>query len=183
MPETTPTPVTVTPRTAFVAVGSNIEPARNIASALAALARLVEVTGTSAFYRTAPVGRPEQPAFYNGVWRIETALAPAAVKFDVLRRIESDLGRHRTQDKYAARSIDLDLILYDDVVIDTPDLRLPDPEIIERSFVAVPLLELSPALVLPDTGKRLDSLPVARSTRGLEKLDPFTEQLRNRLKK
>ena len=170
-------------RTAFVAVGSNIEPERNIPAALEALARFVRVTGSSTFYRTAPVARPGQPAFYNGVFQAQTGLAARALKFDVLRPIEERLGRVRTADKDAPRTIDLDLLLCGDEVIDTPELRLPDPEIRVRPFVAVPLLELCPELLLPGTGEPLRAFPAARASQALERLTEFTHQLRKRLEK
>lgn len=145
---------------AFVGVGSNIEPRRNIQAALVRLARRVRVTGVSTFYRTPALDRPDQPAFLNGVWRIETDLAPRALKLDVLRGIERSLGRVRTADRYAPRTIDLDLLLYGDLTVDEPDLRIPDPDIRKRPFIVVPLLELAPDLVMPDTG-----LPPARVAR------------------
>ena len=76
----------------------------------------------------------------------------------MLRRIESELGRVRSADRYAPRTIDLDLLLYGDLVIDEPGLRIPDPDIRIRPFIAVPLLELEPGLVMPDTGEAIAGL-------------------------
>lgn len=142
----------------LVAVGSNIEPERNVPAALDMLSHQARLTGVSTFYRTASLGRPEQPSFLNGVVRIETRLSARALKFDVLRAIERRLGRVRTQDAFAPRPIDLDTALYGHEVIDEPDLRVPDPDIRERPFLAIPLLELEPDLVLSDTGEKLASL-------------------------
>jgi dihydroneopterin aldolase/2-amino-4-hydroxy-6-hydroxymethyldihydropteridine diphosphokinase len=147
-----------TPARAFVAVGSNIEPERHIPAAAELLAQHVRITGVSAFYRTPAVGRPEQPAFLNGVLRIETPIPPRTLKFDVLRAIETRLGRVRTADPFAARCVDLDLALYGTQVIREPDLHIPDPDIRSRPFLAIPLRELEPDLVLPDTGQTLASI-------------------------
>lgn len=166
---------------AYIAVGSNIEPEENIPKALEKLKRNVRVKTTSTFYRTMPIGRPEQDAFLNGIWEIETKKTAHALKFDVLRRIETEIGRMRTDDKYAARTIDLDIALYGDLVIDAPDFQIPDPDIRTRPFIAVPLLELAPALVLPDTGEQLASIAIAPEIAGLEPVDDFTASLRERI--
>jgi 2-amino-4-hydroxy-6-hydroxymethyldihydropteridine diphosphokinase len=166
---------------AYIAVGSNIRPEENIPAALDRLRRAVRVTASSTFYRTAALDRPGDPDFLNGVWRIETELPACALKFDVLRRIEDALGRTRGADRYAPRTIDLDLLLHGEAVIAEPGLRIPDPDIRARVFLAVPLLELAPALVLPDTGESLASLPVARAGSGLTPDVSLTELLRKRI--
>lgn len=163
---------------AFVSVGANIDPERNVVEALRLLGRRVRVTGVSTFYRTMAVGRPEQQDFLNGVWKVATDIAPRSLKFDVLRDIEQQLGRVRTTDKYAARTIDLDVILHGHAVIDEPDLHIPDPDIRTRAFVAVPLLELAPELRLPDTGEALATLVGEPQKRCLQPDIPFTNQLR-----
>ena len=97
------------PVDAFIAVGSNIEPSRHVTQALRLLQDRVEVVALSTFYWTSPVDRPGQPRFLNGVWRVHTAIPPKKLKFEVLRGIESRLGRVRTADKSAPRTIDLDI--------------------------------------------------------------------------
>jgi 2-amino-4-hydroxy-6-hydroxymethyldihydropteridine diphosphokinase len=163
---------------AFVAVGSNIEPETNVPRALAFLKTQVLIAAVSTFYRTTAVDRPGQPDFVNGVIRIRTTRPPREVKFDVLRRVEDELGRVRTGDKYAPRTIDLDLIVYDTMVIDKPDLHLPDPAIRVYPFVAIPLLELACDLVLPDTQIALADEPITKSSIGLRPMPVFTESLR-----
>lgn len=162
----------------FLGVGSNIDPRRNLLKALEALVRRVRVTGLSSVYRTAPIDRSEQPAFLNCVWRIETAVSAFGLKFDLLMAIEEELGRVRTADRYAARTIDLDILLYGEAVIDQPDLRVPDPDIRVRPFIAVPLLELAPELVLPDTGERLSLLVQGMDSSGLTPVAEVTSELR-----
>jgi 2-amino-4-hydroxy-6-hydroxymethyldihydropteridine diphosphokinase len=170
------------PVRAFIAVGSNIDPEHNIPAALDMLKARLDVTAVSTFYRTEPLGRPEQPAFINGVLEVRTGMDPRALRADVLRAVEASLGRVRTADKYAARPIDLDIALYGDLVTEEDGLVIPDPDIRERPFLAVPILELAPDLRMPDTGERVASLAVVRQTDGLEPVGELTEQLRGRLR-
>ena len=126
---------------AFISVGSNIEPEQNIVASLKLLTARTEVSGSSTFYRTEPVGRIDQPMFVNGVWLIRTHLEPVLVQNELLRPVEQMLDRRRTEDKFASRTIDLDLVLYDDLVCNEPNVRLPHPDI-ARPFVYGPILEL-----------------------------------------
>ena len=168
--------------TAFVGVGSNIEPAVNVPSALQMLRKRTKVEQVSTFYRTAPLSGRHQAMFVNGVLEIRTQLPPIELKFGVLRRIEENLGRIRTADANACREIDLDLLLYGDLVIDDECLKIPDPDIRDRPFVAIPLCELAPGLVLPDTGEYLRLLPIMNSPSPLEALDEFTASLKRSLR-
>jgi 2-amino-4-hydroxy-6-hydroxymethyldihydropteridine diphosphokinase len=170
--------MTQTPVDAFVAVGSNIRPEDNIPSALLRLKTYATVIAVSNFYKTVAVGTSAQPDFLNGVVKIQTDRSPRELKFEVLRSIEAQLGRVRSADKYAARTIDLDVILYGTLVIDEPDLHLPDPAIRSYPFVAIPLLELAPDLILPDTRTPLSHEPAAHQTSGLNFQRDFTDTLR-----
>lgn len=165
---------------ACIGIGSNVDPERNIPAALDLLAREVELLDVSTFYRTPPLGHPEQPEFLNGACRVAATMAPRALKFDVLRGIERKLGRVRTEDKYAPRTVDLDVLLYGGAVVDEEDLQIPDPEIRTRPFVAVPLLEVAPDAVLPDTGERLADVPAARQGESLRADISFSERIRER---
>jgi 2-amino-4-hydroxy-6-hydroxymethyldihydropteridine diphosphokinase len=163
---------------AFVAVGSNVHPEENVVRALTLLQTHVSIVAVSTFYGAPPVGRPDQPDFINGVVEIRTSRPPREVKFDVLRNIESQLGRVRSADKFAARTIDLDLILYGATVVDTPDLHLPDATIRTYPFVAIPLLELAPSLILPDTQTPLSEEPIIKAGGDMHPLAELTESLR-----
>jgi len=143
------------PVTVFIGVGANIDPETNILAALEALSGTVRITGVSTFYRTEAIGRPSQPAYLNGVVRAETERPPRALKFEVLREIEAALGRVRTEDRYAARPIDLDVLIYGDAVLDEPGLELPDPEVRERPFLAAGIEEIAPGLRWPGTSERI----------------------------
>lgn len=133
----------------YIGVGANIDPERNIPSALEALLRAgLMVTRSSGFYRTDPIGRPEQSPYANGVWQAKTGLAPHELKA-LLKRVERQLGRVRSSDKFAARQIDLDILLFDDLVLSDMEMSIPDPHILERAFLARCLIELDPGLRLP----------------------------------
>lgn len=162
--------------TAFIGVGSNIEPDIHIPQALERVHQIGRVTGVSTFYQTLPLRHKGQPLFTNGVWRIETSIPPRSLKYDWLRVIESDLGRVRVSDRYAPRTIDLDIVLHGEALIDEPGLTIPDPDIRLRPFIALPLLELEPHLVLPDTRE-----PLALIARQFDKtaLKPAVELTRH----
>jgi 2-amino-4-hydroxy-6-hydroxymethyldihydropteridine diphosphokinase len=163
---------------AFVAVGSNIEPERNVERGLERLARSVCIDRLSTFYRTSPVDGRESPPFINGMVELTTALAPLTLKLSVLRPIETELGRQRTADKYADRTLDLDLVLYGDLVTSSPELVLPDPELAQRPFLAFPLLELAPELRLPGSRASLSELAEALGASTMQPLVEYTEHLR-----
>ena len=162
----------------FIGVGSNIEPERNITDALLRLSKHVDITGISSFYKTVPLLRESQNDYLNGVWQISTSIPPRELKFGVLRTIEKELHRNRGTDKYAPRTIDLDILLYGDMVIQEGDLTIPDPDICKRSFIAFPLSELNPDLILPDTRKQLIDMLSMLSKGNMIPDTTFTEGLR-----
>ncbi len=172
----------VTPERVFVAVGSNIDPPVNVRAAIRGLALHTCIVAMSTVYRTEPEGRSGQPSFYNCVVEVRTEMRPQEFKFQVLRRIEADLGRQRTADKYAPRTIDLDLILYGDLVLVTSDLVLPDPQIAHRPFLAVPLSELAPDLKLPGTTSKMAELAAKLPSDKLRPLTAYTSRLRTDIK-
>ncbi|MEO8331873.1 MAG: 2-amino-4-hydroxy-6-hydroxymethyldihydropteridine diphosphokinase [Gallionella sp.] len=163
---------------AYIAIGSNIDPAENVRAAIRCLARQTRITGISMVYCTGAIGRPEQPHYYNCVVEIETDVPPAELKYTILRRIENDLGRKRTEDKYAPRTIDLDLIVYGDLTLDAQDIELPDPEILERPFLAIPLFELAPDLVLPGYNRRIREIAAKLPQDEMEPLQDYAGLLR-----
>lgn len=169
------------PVIAYIAVGSNILPEENVPAAVALLTEKLELMSISNFYRTKALHRCEQADYRNGVVAVRTALRPIEVRDQVLRPIEAQLKRKRSQDKYAARTVDLDLILYGDEVARKKGLNLPDPELRERPFIAVPLLELAPDLVLADDGTRLAELWAAQTTRDLYLDESLSDALKERL--
>ncbi len=163
---------------AFVGVGSNVEPAVNTEEAISMLARETQVTDISTVYLTEAEGRPGQPPYYNCVVEIETDLPPAELKYRILRGIEAKLGRVRTEDRYASRTVDLDLILYDELAMTSGDLTLPDPDIIRRPFLAIPLQELIPGATLPGSGQCIDDIAAGLAGIPMKALANYTKQIR-----
>lgn len=140
----------------IIALGSNIEPERHLKEAVQMLATRVYIRAASRVYESDPVdasgsANPDQEHFLNAALWIETPLRPSVLKYDVLRQIETDLGRVRTEDKYAPRPIDLDLVLYGNLIIERADpyLRLPDPDTLTRAYIAMPLADLAPDFIHP----------------------------------
>ncbi len=162
---------------AFLSVGSNVDPEENVSRAIGRLNGQVRITGVSTVYLTEPVGRPEQPPYYNCVIAIDTPLPPLELKRTVLRRIEDELGRTRSEDKFSPRTIDLDLILYGDVVMKTGELILPDPEIRSRPFLAGPLVELAPNLIMPDSKQPISAIASKMRGGGMKPLVAYTNRL------
>lgn len=178
MSDSTPRPVE-----AYISVGSNIDPRPNTARALAMLSQRMPLTGVSSFRRTESIGPDGQPdggpEFINGVVRVLVACVARSLKFDILRPIEASLGRadRNRAARFAPRTIDLDVVLYGEAVIDEPDLRIPSPDV-ERPFVAAGLLELEPELVLPGSGVVLSCLAGGSKWPGMTVDAELTAKLR-----
>ncbi len=156
--------------TAYVALGANIgEPTATVLSAFAALAGLPEsrVLGSSSLYRTTPVGLRNQPDFINAAAALETALSAEAL-LDALLDLEVRFGRHR-RDRNGPRTLDLDLLLYNDSEIDQPRLTVPHPRLHLRAFVLCPLAEIAPDLTIPGRGSVAAWLP-AVANQGIVRL-------------
>lgn len=136
---------------AYIGLGSNLGPReKNIAAALNALQRThgVRVEAASELYETDPVGGPDgQPKFINGAARLKTTLPPDRL-LAILQQIELSLGR-RPGPHWGPREIDLDLLLYDDLILSTENLTIPHPLMHERRFVLLPLTEIAPDVVHP----------------------------------
>ncbi|HEY0664813.1 MAG TPA: 2-amino-4-hydroxy-6-hydroxymethyldihydropteridine diphosphokinase [Gallionella sp.] len=159
---------------AFIGIGSNIDPANNVHAAILSLVRQTRLVGVSTVYYTDPFGPPGQPLYFNCVAEIETGLSPAQVKHAILRPIEDELQRKRTQDKYAPRTIDLDLIVYGDLAMEEGGIRLPDPDILERPFLAIPLAELAPDLVLAGYDRRIGAIAATMTRDGMKPLRNYS---------
>lgn len=166
---------------AFVSAGSNIEAEKNMRQALRLLVNDVRVRAVSTVYLTEPIGPPGRPPYYNCVIQIETALPPLVLKCHVLDRIEGELGRARSSDRYAPRTIDLDLILYDSVVLAEKELTLPDPDILRRPFLIAALRELAPDLVLPGTAVSIAEASKSVHFDTMKPLAAYTDTLRKEL--
>ena len=144
--------------TAFIALGSNLDdPAAQVKSAMTALEALplTRVLKCSSLYRSAPVGYLDQPDFINAVVQVETGFAPHAL-LDAMLVLEQARGRTR-EFANAPRTLDLDLLLYDDRVLHEHGLTLPHPQMHRRAFVLQPLLEIAPECVIPCVGSAADA--------------------------
>jgi 2-amino-4-hydroxy-6-hydroxymethyldihydropteridine diphosphokinase len=139
---------------AYVGLGANLGEREE--TIRAAVAELPDVVAVSPLRETDPVGVTDQPQFLNGVAALETELAPHEL-LDVLLAVERRLGRER-RERWGPRTIDLDLLLYGDEVIDEDGLKIPHPRQSERRFVLEPLADLAPQLVVPGLGRVEDLL-------------------------
>ena len=140
---------------AYIALGSNLgDKEKNLRRALLLLTQQgVEVVRVSSFLSTEPYGVTDQPQFLNAVACVRTSLTPLAL-LDVLLATELAMGRVRLR-HWGERNIDLDLLLYEDVVLDMPRLRLPHPDMQNRDFVLLPLAEIAPELKHPTLQKTI----------------------------
>lgn len=137
--------------TALVLLGSNLDPELVLPRARAELAKLGQVRAVSSVWVSPPTHRPEQPDFHNQACLLATTAQPAALRTS-LRAIEARLGRLRTEDPHAARPIDLDLLLWGDMVDPVGPPVLPDPDLETRAHVAVPAAEVAPTWCHPVHG-------------------------------
>ena len=156
---------------AYVALGANLDdPLTQVQHAIEALRALPHsrLLAVSSLYRTAPVGIHGQPDFINAVASLETTLEPLAL-LDVLLGVESAFGRRRDY-PLAPRTLDLDLLLYDDQRIDTAKLALPHPRMHLRAFVLAPLAEIAPDCIIPGRGTAAAWLPAVR-TQAITRID------------
>lgn len=136
----------------YLGLGSNLgDRPGNLKRALEALARKVKVVRVSSIYETEPVGFLSQPRFLNAVCKVETGLKPLEL-LRFVKNTETELGR-RQSFRDAPREIDIDILLYGSVVMDTPELTVPHPRMTERAFVLVPLVEIAPDAVHPGLGR------------------------------
>ncbi len=141
----------------YLGLGSNIGNSEgNIKNAIAAISHLkgTEVSKKSCLYLTKAWGKTDQQDFINAVIEIKTKLSAQAL-LQEFQKIEAELGRQKIE-KWGPRIIDIDILLYSDIVVNQPHLTIPHPYLTQRSFVLVPLYELNPELVLPKLGKLTD---------------------------
>jgi 2-amino-4-hydroxy-6-hydroxymethyldihydropteridine diphosphokinase len=157
---------------AYLSLGSNIAPERNLPAAVAQLARLGRVEAVSSAWQTAPVGFTDQPDFLNAAVLLETTASAQALREQAIAQIERGLRRVRTANKNAPRTIDIDIMLFNHDVLSLGQRRIPDPEVLERPFVAIPLAEIAPDYVHPETGQTLRQIAA--------QFDPATAGMRRR---
>lgn len=153
----------------YVGMGSNLaDPAEQLREAIQALAHLPQtrLSGVSAFYLSDSL-LPGQPRYTNAVAALDTALEPLAL-LDALQAVENGQGRERLE-RWGPRTLDLDILLFGDHLIDVPRLKVPHYHMQARAFVLYPLAELAPGITLAD-GRKLDDLLAQCPFQGLERL-------------
>lgn len=158
---------------AYIGLGSNLQqPLLQVQRALQALQTLPEseLIKHSPLYRSAPLSGNHQPDYINAVAMLRTSLSPLAL-LDALQAIEQQQGRIRTAERWASRSLDLDMLLYADYRSDDPHLTLPHPELYNRAFVLYPLYDCHPDLILPN-GQALAQWLQTCSAAGLSRISP-----------
>jgi 2-amino-4-hydroxy-6-hydroxymethyldihydropteridine diphosphokinase len=162
-----------TPETvlAYIGLGSNLQnPSQQLYSARTAIIELAQVKelAFSCLYQSPPMGPQDQADYVNAVMEIATTLAPLDL-LHVLQAIENDHGRVRSE-RWGARTLDLDILLYSEQIINISDLIVPHSGITERAFVLYPLYEIAPQLTIPNKGKLVDLLANCPLS-GLKRLD------------
>ncbi len=158
--------------TAYIGLGSNLpDPVVHVRAGRDAIALLPQtrLESCSSLYGSAPVGITAQPDFINAACRVRTAL-PARTLMQALLDIERGQGRVRGDGKGGPRTLDLDLLLYGDSILDEPGLTVPHPRLHERAFVLYPLCELDAELAIPGRGRAADLLAACAGQR-VERLE------------
>jgi 2-amino-4-hydroxy-6-hydroxymethyldihydropteridine diphosphokinase len=155
----------------YIGLGSNLaEPLQQLRAALSAIARIPQssLQAQSSFYISDPLGPADQPRYVNAVAALDTALEPWQL-LDALQRIEQEQGRVRKAERWGPRTLDLDILLFGERLLDDERLTVPHYHMHARPFVLYPLAELAPELQLPD-GRSLSSLLKDCPFSGLERL-------------
>ena len=144
---------------AFLALGSNIDPRRNLSAACAELARNGAIRACSRVWQTEPIGYREQPPFLNAAVLLETPASADTLRCEVIPVVESELQRVRDpHNRNGPRTIDIDIALFNRDVICVDGCRIPDPDILTRPYLAVTLAELDAGYVHPETGTTLSEI-------------------------
>jgi 2-amino-4-hydroxy-6-hydroxymethyldihydropteridine diphosphokinase len=158
--------------TVYLGLGANLgDRLANLRLALQRLQTLARLEEVSSLYETQPQGVTDQPLFFNAVCRVSTGLEPQAL-LRFLKNLEREIGRRPGGQKWGPRPIDLDILLYDDRVVDASELKVPHPRLAERAFVLVPLCELAPELRHPLLGKNIKDLLASVGEKGVRKTAP-----------
>lgn len=154
----------------YLALGSNIgDRGENLKQAIAALTPQMDVKAKSHVYETPPLGYEDQPQFLNQVLKTQTYLQPEPL-LKHIKRLEVALGRKATF-RNGPREIDIDVLMYDDLVLNTSVLTLPHPHMHERGFVLLPMMDIAPDLIHPISGKSVREMLIACNLVGIKQVD------------
>ena len=153
----------------YIGLGANVgNREANLRMALRGMTRMSRVEAVSALYESEPVG-PEQPVYYNAVCCIETGLEPASL-LRFLQGLEHEIGRRPGGPRWGPRPIDLDILLYEERVLEGEDLVIPHPRVAERAFVLVPLAGITPEMRHPVLGLTIVELAAAVDAEGVRRI-------------
>jgi 2-amino-4-hydroxy-6-hydroxymethyldihydropteridine diphosphokinase len=157
--------------TVFLALGSNLgDRLKNLRAAIALLSPVVQPVACSPVYETPPWGFEDQPKFLNQVLQAHTQFLPEEL-LDHLKGIEKTLGRQETF-RYGPRTVDLDIIFYDDLVFVSERLQIPHPRLANRAFVLLPLAQLAPEIIHPIEGLTVREMLASTITEGITLFSP-----------
>ena len=150
---------------AVISLGSNIDKEKNLPAAVSLLVSRCKLISVSSVYETAPAGQKEQSKFWNAAVLVETDYGPEDLRELVLAPIETKLKRIRTTDKNASRTIDVDLTLFNDEIIDLDETHhIPDPDLLRLIHVAKPVSDLIPHALHPETGQSFEEIALSLQT-------------------
>lgn len=154
----------------YLSLGTNLgSRLDNLKQALESLTEFCQVIAVSSVYETDPWGYEDQPIFYNQVVKIETALEPIQLLQEI-KEIELEMGRVPTF-QYGPRLIDIDILLYDKLTMNSPELKIPHPQMKSRAFVLAPLADIAPDLVLPGEIVDVETLNREIGSSGIRKVE------------
>ena len=154
----------------FLSLGTNLgNRLENLKQVLESLKEFCQVVASSSVYETDPWGFIDQPIFYNQVVRIETILEPLPLLQEI-KKIELEMGRIPTF-QYGPRLIDIDILLYDRLMMNSPELEIPHPQMKSRAFVLTPLVEIAPDLVIPGEEVDIETLNRIAGSSGVRKVE------------
>lgn len=156
-------------RRAVISLGSNVDKEKNMPAAVALIRQRCRLLAVSPVYETLPMGLRDQGNFFNAAVLVETHRSPGELKEEVLDWLETTLGRVRQADKNAPRTIDADLTLYNDAILDYKGHHVPDPDLLRFAHVAVPVADLLPGAHHPETGEPLPALADRLAARAAKK--------------
>jgi 2-amino-4-hydroxy-6-hydroxymethyldihydropteridine diphosphokinase len=159
--------------TVYLGLGANIgNREANLRMALRGLTRMARVEAVSSLFETDPIGSVQnQPAFYNAACRIQSGLEPESL-LRFLETLEHEIGRRPGGPVGGPRPIDLDILLYEDRIVEEAGLTVPHPRLVERAFVLMPLAEIAPEAQYPKTAKTIAELAQAVPTAGVRQIKP-----------
>lgn len=143
---------------AYLSLGSNIAPEKNLKDAIKLLANYGSIQAVSTIWETMPVGFRDQPNYLNCAILLETSFSAQALRMGAIQKIENLLGRVRARNKNVPRTIDIDIMLFNHDILSIENRNIPDPEVHERAFVAIPLAEIAPDYIHPILKKPLSEI-------------------------